>query len=1039
MTTRRIRGGRIAQAWPVLAWLLVPAWLLGAVPHGTDPAPDFNRDIRPILSDTCFACHGPDDAKRKAGLRLDRSENALQGGKSGRPAIVAGKLDASELVRRIVSADPEAVMPPPDSGRKITAAQIEMLKRWVADGGRYAAHWAFVPPVAPTPPPVRQTHWVRSPLDQFVLAQLERNGQQPRPEAERATLLRRAALDLTGLPPTLDELDAFLADRRPDAYEQVVERLFQSPHHGERLALDWLDTARFADTHGYHIDSARDMSLWRDGVIAAFNANQRFDAFTVEQLAGDLLPDATPAQRIASGFNRNHMINYEGGAIPEEYHAAYLHDRVNTTATAWLGLTMACAQCHDHKYDPITQRDYYRFYAFFNTIDESGLDGRYGNARPLIKQPTSENSAELERRQADVQTLEAQLAGPELSAAQQVWETAVLAHEEPTEWRTPARVEIAGANGTEFERLDDGSYWAKTPALDQEIYRVKLESEPGRRLQAVRLEVLPDDRLPSHGPGRYENGNIGLSEVSALRADTQQSLAWRTAIADFSQDGYPISNAIDGKADTAWAILPQSGKSHEAVFELATAIELNASGAPPPLLLELVFHSGFPRHQPGRLRLTLTDAARPGLKSKYPSNILSAVQRPTTERTKEQVEALRDYFRKEVSPEAKKLRSQIEVARRRRDEYERDLPSAMVMGEMTTPRDTFILARGDYDKRGEMVRPGTPSFLPPIPAGEPTNRLTLARWLVSPANPLTARVIVNRYWQMFFGVGLVKSAENFGSQADWPSHPELLDWLAVEFVRSGWDLRALQRMIVTSATYRQSATAPRASVMEDPENRQLGRGPRFRLQAEAVRDLALQVSGLLQPRIGGASVFPYQPPGLWEELMSRGDNDAFTAQKYVQDHDEKLYRRSMYTFWKRTSAPATLTTFDAPDRQVCTVRRPRTNTPLQALALLNDPTFVEAARKLAGRMLAADTDDRQRIAYAFRLATARRPTAVETDLLVRLYQDQLARFRADENGARRLLAVGESALGPINDPVDLAAWTMVASAILNLDETITKG
>lgn len=1001
------------------------------------PAPDFNRDIRPILSDTCFACHGPDDGKRKAGLRLDLPENALKGGKSGHPAITPGKMEASELVRRILSTDPESVMPPPDSGRKITPAQIELLQRWVADGGRYAQHWAFVPPARPTPPTVQQSPWVRSPLDQFVLARLEQGGLHPRPEADRATLLRRASLDLTGLPPSVEELDAFLADRRPDAYEQVVERLFRSPHHGERLALDWLDTARYADTHGYHIDSARDMSLWRDGVIAAFNANQRFDAFTLEQLAGDLLPNATPEQRIASGFNRNHMINYEGGAIPEEYHAAYLHDRVNTTATAWLGLTLACAQCHDHKYDPITQRDYYRFYAFFNSIDESGLDGRYGNAKPLIKRPEPANSAELARREAEVKELEAQLEGPELGAVQVRWERD-LAASEPTSWLAPSRWEVAGVRGTEFDRLDDGSYWARTPAPEQETYRVRLTAEPGHRITAVRLEVLPDDRLPSHGPGRFENGNIGLSEVRGERTDTQEVLRWRTATADFSQDGYGISQAIDGRADTVWAILPQAGKAHEAVFELATPLGDGGESAP-PLQLDLVFESGFPRHQPGRIRVTTTDAAHPGLKSPLPPQLLASARRPVGERTREQAAELRDYFRKEVSPEARKLRSQIDVARRRRDEYERDLPSAMVMGEMAAPRDTFVLTRGDYDKKGEKVLPGTPAFLPPLPAGEPVNRLTLARWLVSPANPLTARVVVNRYWQMFFGVGLVKTSENFGSQADWPSHPELLDWLATEFVRSGWDVRALQRWIVTSATYRQSSSAPRAGVMEDPENRLLSRGPRFRLQAEAVRDLALQVSGLLRPRIGGASVFPYQPPGLWEELMSRGDNDAFTAQKYVQDHDEKLYRRSMYTFWKRTSAPANLTTFDAPDRQVCTVRRPRTNTPLQALALLNDPTYVEAARRLAGRMLAADPDDRRRIAYAFRLATARLPTAAETELLLRLHQDQVARFRKDENGARRLLSVGESALGPVTDPVDLAAWTMVASAILNLDETITKG
>ena len=841
-----------------MKFVLVPvAALLGcllAAPIQAAAPPDFNRDVRPILSDTCFTCHGPDDAKRKASLRLDVKENALKGGKSGRAALIPGKLETSELIRRLTSSDPEEVMPPPDSGKKITRVQIETLKRWVAAGGEYAAHWAFVPPQKPEPPTVTNSSWARSPLDRFVLARLESENLAPRPEADRATLLRRVALDLTGLPPSLEEVEAFVADARPDAYEQVVERLFRSPRHGERLALEWLDTARYADTHGYHIDSARDMSAWRDWVIAAFNSNQRFDAFTIEQLAGDLLPGATEKQRLASGFNRNHMINYEGGAIPEEYHALYLHDRVNTTATAWLGLTLACAQCHDHKYDPITQRDYYRFYAFFNTIDEQGLDGRYGNAKPLVKLPTPENGAELEKRRTSVKALEAKL---------------------------------------------DGAW----PDVDQEQAR------------------------------------------------------WET---DFGIK------------------------------------------APAEPILKL-------------LKITALD------------------------RTREQQAEIRQYYRKEVSLIAKKTRDELNNTRQKLDEYDRDMPSVMVMGEMAQPRDTFILLRGSYDQKGEKVTPGTPAFLPPLPVGESPTRLTLARWLVSPENPLTARVVVNRYWQMFFGVGLVKSSENFGSQADWPSHPAMLDWLATEFVRSGWDVRALQRLLVTSATYRQRSAAPRDQIREDPENRLLARGPRFRLPAEAVRDLALQVSGLLSPRIGGPSVLPYQPRGMWEELMSREDNDSFTAQKYVQDHGEKLYRRSMYTFWKRTSAPANLSTFDAPDRQVCTVRRPRTNTPLQALVLLNDPTFVEAARHLADRMVAAAVDDRQRIAHAFRLATARAPTEAEVDLLLRLYQSQLARFRGHENEARRLLAVGESALGPVDDPVSLAAWTMVASAILNLDETITKG
>jgi mono/diheme cytochrome c family protein len=789
----------------------------GAAERRGETRVDFDRQIRPILSENCFACHGPDDHARKAKLRLDTREGAFARLRGGGFALVPGKPAESELIQRISSENAEERMPPAKSGKKLTSAQIELVRQWVEQGARWSEHWAFIPPRRPNLPQLNNADWTQNGIDYFVLAKLRANGLKPSPEADRTTLIRRLTLDLTGLPPTPAEVDAFVADESPRAYEKLVDRVLASPHFGERLALDWLDAARFADTHGYHIDAGRDMSKWREWIINAFNQNKPFDQFTIEQLAGDLLPNATLEQKIASGFNRNHMINFEGGAIPEEYHTAYLVDRVNTTGTVWLGLTIGCAQCHDHKYDPMTQREYYQLFAFFHNVPENGLDGSKGNAAPLLKLPSPGQQQMLEHLRAAIKDLEPRL-----------------------------------------------------------------------------KPFKPDD------------------------------------------------------------------------------------------------------------------------------------------------------------PEAKTLRERLAKLKQELAELDKQIPTTMVMQEMPKPRDTFILVRGQYDKKGEKVTSGVPSFLPPLPTDAPPNRLGLARWLVDLGNPLTARVIVNRYWQLFFGTGLVKTAEDFGSQGDMPSHPELLDWLAVEFmapstapagsgVKTPWDIKAFLKLLVTSATYRQSSAVSPELREKDPENRLLARGPRHRLQAEFIRDQALAVSGLLNREIGGRSVSPYQPSGLWEELMSREDGKNWTAQTYVQDHGKNLYRRTMYTFWKRTCPPPTLATFDAPDRETCTVRRARTNTPLQALVLMNDPTYVEASRKLAERMMTEAKTAEQRIAFAFRLATARKPSEREIAVLRRVFETQFADYREDAKRALKLLAVGESKRNEKLDTAELAAWTIVASAILNLDETVTKG
>ncbi len=765
---------------------------------------DYNRAVRPILANNCFKCHGFDARERKAELRLDLHDEAVKPRKSGRPAIASGKPDESLLVERITSIDEDRVMPPPATGKKLAEAEKDLLKRWIAEGAEYQAHWAFIPPKRPALPAVHRADWPRHPIDFFILARLEKEGLLPRPEAERTALIRRVTLDLTGLPPALAEVDAFLADQSSGAYEKVVDRLLASPHYGERMALDWLDASRFADTHGFHIDSGRDMSRWREWVIEAFNRNLPFDRFTIEQLAGDLIPNATLEQKIASGFNRNHMINFEGGAIPEEYLNAYIVDRVNTTATVWLGLTLNCTQCHDHKFDPFTQKEFYQLYAFFHNVPENGLDGSKGNAMPFVKTPAPEEEREMARLEAGIRRAEEQLAAP---------------------------------------------------AAD---------------LDRARAEI--------------------------------------------------------------------------------------------------------------------------------------------------------DQLKKALA------------------EIDRKVRTTMVMAELPQPRETFMLLRGQYDKKGEKVSPGVPAALPPLPEGAPLNRLGLARWLVSPNQPLTARVIANRTWQMVFGTGIIKTAEDFGSQGEPPVHPDLLDWLAAEFMESGWNVKALVRLIVTSSAYRQASSATPELRERDPENRLIARGPRFRLQAEFIRDQALAASGLLDRRLGGSSVSPYQPSGLWEELMSREDGANWTAQVYVQSHGPDLYRRTLYTFWKRTSPPPTLSTFDAPDRETCTVRRSRTNTPLQALILMNDPTYVEASRRLAERLLReGGTAAEDRIAFAFRLATARRPAAEELAVLKKIFDEQLAHYRKHPDAASRLLKVGESESDGRLDAAELGAWTVVASVILNLDETVTKG
>jgi hypothetical protein len=994
---------------------------------------DFSREIRPILSDKCFACHGPDDRERKGKLRFDHRDSATQPAKSGAIAIVPGKPEDSELIKRVVTHDADDLMPPAKSGKTVTPRQIELLRQWIAEGAEFKEHWAFVPPQRPpVPAPASGNPAPEHPIDAFVRERLKPEGLQPAPEADRPTLARRVTLDLTGLPPTPEELDAYLADTSPKAYEKLVDRLLESPRFGERMAVEWLDAARYADTHGYHLDSGRDMTAWRDWVIRAFNDNKPFDQFTVEQLAGDLLPDATDDQKIGSGFNRNHMINYEGGAIAEEYHYAYLVDRVNTTSTTWLGVSMACAQCHDHKYDPLSRSDFYRLLAFFNNVPERGLDGNRGNASPVLKLATPEQKARLAELQKAVDAGEKRLAGPlpDIDASQTQWES-TLASTPASPWKIVEPTSALSSVNARLRSLDDKSLLVSGENPAKDVYTLTFDP-PASRLTALRLEALPDDSLPGRGPGRAGNGNFVLSTVRLSHRGTP--IALKEAKADFSQNGYPIAAVLDDNPQSGWAVDGGIGKPHQAVFELATPLETSG-----PLTVSLEFKTSYANHALGRFRLSATDTPGPRDVRPVPEEFRAIAAKPAADRSDDEKARLRKYYREQISPEHRQLREALASARKTRDEFDAGIPTTMIMGELEKPRDTFIRMRGQYDQLGDKVTAGVPAALPPLPTGAPSNRLGLARWLVSPDQPLTARVIVNRYWQMFFGIGLVRTAEDFGSQGEWPSHPELLDWLAREFMDSGWNVKRLQRLILTSATYRQSARVSEELHRRDPENRLLARGPRFRLQAEFIRDQALAVSGLLNPVIGGKSVSPYQPQGLWEELSMREDSRNFSAQFFVQSKGPDLYRRSMYTFWKRSSPPPQMSTFDAPDRETCTVRRPRTNTPLQALVLLNDPTYVEASRKLAERLLQRTGTDADRITWAFRLATARVPTDAERAVMLRVLEQQRAHYRAHRDAAESLLSNGEATRDLTLDAAELAAWTMVSSTLLNLDETVTRG
>lgn len=984
---------------------------------------DFRSDVLPLLSEHCFHCHGPDAATRKGGLRLDRQEDALAPAESGKPAIIPGNADESPIIRRILSQDPEIVMPPPETKKALPTGAVEVLRRWINDGAVYQNHWAFDPVKRPEPPPLPPAALARNPIDHFILTGLADAGLEASPEAPKTTLLRRVSLDLTGLPPTPEEIEAFLADPAPDAYEHVVDRLLASPHYGERMALPWLDAARYADSNGFQQDGDNFQYVWRDWVVRALNENMPFDRFATEQLAGDLLPSPTTDQLVATAFNRNHLLNGEGGAIPEEQRNVILFDRVDVTATTFLGLTLACAQCHDHKYDPLPQRDYYRMMAFFNQVPETGQpsgSGQYRIADPWIHAGSAEEMEQL----ADLRdkARAAATVPPALLAAADAWIASLRQNGMPS-WQNLSPSTLHADHEVALTLEGDASITASGPTPDRNHYTLQLPAVDGP-ITALRIEVIPDARLPLHGSGRADSGNSVLSRLILTQGSENVPLS--AAIASHTQGGFDPQGILDADPETGWAYHPEVTRPHSLIVSLTRPLPPGTATT-----LALHFDSSHPRHQFGRFRISVTASPEAILAAGLPAD-LAANLHAGDESTRAKI---RDYYiHRSHDPLATTRRQNLAAAEKALQDHEAALPRVMVMSD-ARPRKTHLYDRGNYLAPREEVSPGTPDCLPPMAAGLPANRLGLARWLFQPDHPLTARVQVNRYWQTFFGTGIVKSTENLGVQAEAPSHAALLDWLADEFRRSGWDVKHIHRLIVTSATYRQAARVSSLALERDPANRWLARAPRPRLPAMLLRDLALSSSGLLDRRLGGKPVYPYQPQGIWNGLAITQERD-FT---YPTSTGTDLHRRSIYTFWRRTVAPGNM--FDASPRQICSVKPSQTNTPLHALTTLNDPTWVEAARALAIRCAdeTSATDPALLISRAFLHVCSRPIRQPELDVLLRSHATALSHFQTDPASAEAFLNIGEAAKDRPLSPADLAALASVCLSLFNLDEALTRG
>lgn len=1073
---------RPSQLLPPPTLMMVTALLMmGGMVEAKEGSPtiDFGRDVRPILSDKCFRCHGPDEEEREAGLRLDVREVALES------AIVPGDAASSEVIHRITTDDPDLRMPPADSGKTVSAEEVKVLQRWIDEGANWSEHWSFVKPIRPSVPPITNAidhRWARNAIDHFTVRRLREAGLAPAPEAERTALLRRVTLDLTGLAPTPSEIAAFVKDARPDAYERVVERLIHSPRYGEHQARYWLDVARYGDTHGLHLDNERSIWPYRDWVIRAFNRNQPFDQFTIEQLAGDLLETPTREQQIATGFHRCNVTTSEGGSIDAEYLARYATDRVETTATAWLGLTAGCASCHDHKFDPISQREFYQLYAFFYSLSEKAMDGNALLPPPSITAPSPAQIAKQERLTHELDEIKSQLATVRQDATPQLAQWEANYRDQYVQPSPPQDMLIHcsfdeqthSANVTSSETSDTQSVSFRTPAGDASGKVLgQLGWDTGKLGGGFRFDGKTEIQLGSHGDFErdqpfsvsawvYLNGQGPADTIISKMDDAQANRGYDVYIGGgklfvhlihewpndairvntvqpiYKQKWQQVCVTYDGSSQAAGVRIYLNGEEQELE---RTHDQLRGSiKTDEPLRLGKRSRSAPLNGSLDDLRLyprVLSADERASLVGSEP--MVEIANKPRESRNESEQRRLDDLLLTQHVPRYAQLLDQYNGLEARIRRIEGQFPKTLVMHEMEQPRQAHILVRGQYDQPGEAVSPGVPASLPSLPSEVPTNRLGLAKWLVSEDHPLTARVTVNRIWQQYFGTGIVATSEDFGSQGEWPSHPQLLDWLAVEFVASGWNVKALHRKIVYSATYRQSARATAEKLKRDPYNRLLSRGPRFRLDAESIRDNALAAGGLLVEQLGGRGVKPYQPGGLWEAVGYTSSNTA----RFKRDDGAALYRRSVYTFWKRTSPPPSMQILDAPSREVCTARRPRTNTAAAALLLMNDVQFVEAAQSLAHRVLRdmRQDNDAQRIERLFLLGTSRRPNATERSVLLGMLDQFRDNYQADEAAALALLGQGESKpLLSWSDPqlATRAAWVMLASTVLNLDETLNK-
>ncbi|HEX8199765.1 MAG TPA: DUF1553 domain-containing protein [Isosphaeraceae bacterium] len=1053
-------GRRVVGVVPVLSLLTLGVGTMAAA----DPV-EFNRDIRPILSENCFLCHGPDSGTRKANLRLDRREVAVELG-----AIVPGDTEASELLYRINADDELERMPPRESHKTLTARQKDLLTRWIAEGAEYQPLWSFLAPKRPTPPTVKNEAWVRNPIDRFVLAKLEAAGLTPAPEADRRTLARRLSLDLTGLPPDPAVVEAFVQDTEPDAYERLVAKFLGMPQWGEHRARFWLDAARYADTHGIHFDNFREMWTYRDWVIGAFNRNVPFDQFTIEQLAGDLLPNRTLDQQVASGFNRCNITTNEGGVIPEEYLVLYDRDRTETVSQVWLGLTMGCAVCHDHKFDPISQKEFYEMGAFFNNTIQGAMDGNVKDTPPITFVPNAVDRDRWGRLDGELAGVKQKIdarkrdARPDFDAwlANVASSTAPVATV-PTEGLR-LHAPLSEGDGTTLDLTVDG----KSRAV---VLPEGLAWQPGH-VAAQALKTQPKAVVEVADAGDFEKDQgfsygawIQLPKADATGAvvarmdDQHEHRGWDLWIEGGKVGAHIIHKwPDDAMKVVSTAALKPGEWSHVLVTydgsAKASGVTVYVNGRPQATstasdTLKSTIRAEVPlklaqRQSTSRLDGLLVQDLRVYGRTLPAAEVAQLAggsraawlaAKPADKRTEAETNELFNWWLTTIDASSRDLVTELAALEREQAAIKARGTIAHVMQEKPETPTAFILFRGEYDKRRDAVHPDTPDVLPPMPPELPKDRLGLAQWLLRPEHPLTARVTVNRFWQEVFGTALVRTTGDFGVTGEQPSHPELLDWMAVEFRESGWDVKEFFTLLVTSATYRQAAVTTPETLEKDPQNRLLSRGPRFRMDAEMVRDYALAAGDLLVRKLGGPSVKPYQPDGVWEAVAMIGSN----TRDYKRDSGENLYRRSLYTFWKRSAPPASMDIFNAPSREVCTVRRERTNTPLQALVTLNDPQFVEAARHLAQLALKqGGAAPEVRFDFLARRLLARPLRAEEVPVVRASLDDLLAYYQSHPEQATQLIAVGESQADPALDAPTLAAWTMLTNELMNLDEVLNK-